>query len=108
MIRNANLSKTESYYFGSIGTLGALAFLYGAYNYDEATIETGKNLMIHAMTVYLSDKPVYRIGSLIGAVSSIFAPPTIPNVISAASGIMASVEYFTNLNNPREVRGFTF
>ncbi len=101
MQRRANLSKVETYYFFTVGTLGALALLYGAYTDNEETMDMGKNLMAHAVTVHYTDKPVVRLGSLIGAVSSIFAPGPISNVISAGSGLIAVIE-------KGEQRGYTF
>lgn len=104
MQRRANLSKPESYYFAAAGMLGALTFLYGAYELDETAMDLGKNLMIHAVTVYFTDKPVYRVGSLFGAVSSFFSPP-VANAISAGTGILAIGESWYKGD---EVRGLTF
>ena len=105
---NANFSKTETYYFVTTSTLGALSFLYGAYTLDEDKINTGMYLMGHAMTVFFSDKTTYRLGSLIGAVSSIFAPGVISTGTTIVSVVMAGSDYLKSLDDGDEPRRFTF
>lgn len=105
---NVQLSKPETYWFMTTSTLGAISFLYGCYLDDENIMDTGKNLMAHAMSFYLSNREIYRFGTLAGAVGGMFSPGGKANALSGLLAAAASAEYVFHLSQGGAPTTFSF